>query len=234
MIPHRKNAGLFFFGALVLVALFLFISDSFVPKNSSGDQKSRVASGIAGNTSSDSGTIFAKTDWELGSSSTEQSAPIYEISDVRTTTESGRTSFETYAIGLAKALHRYSDPRALSEVRIMLNAYESNARSELTGITARQAIHRSTLTDLNNLVVPEEIAFYHLTLMNDLRSMIRADDGMLSVFENQEIGFAAGGAYLANAKQLYAALEQINTTLARHSVDSRTLTGIRMHLGNSQ
>ena len=116
----------------------------------------------------------------------------------------------------------------------MLNAYESNARSELTGITARQAIHRSTLTDLNNLVVPEEIAFYHLTLMNDLRSMIRADDGMLSVFENQEIGFAAGGAYLANAKQLYAALEQINTTLARHSVDSRTLTGIRMHLGNSQ
>ena len=227
MFPRRKNVGMFFFGALVLVALFLFISDKLFPKTTPQESPVAITASEA-NPPSVAGSPFEQTNWQLAFNS---SSVTYTPTDLEVTQNATKADLRTYATGLKQALRRYSDPGLPSEVKIMLAAYEAENPSELTGIDVLTDLHQATLNDLSRVTVPSEVTVYHLTLMNTVKAMIAAGGGMKQVFSNQDLALASAKAYAADVTTFYTALGNISSTISKRGIVLSEKEQLKIYLG---
>lgn len=242
LIPHNKSVGLILFGALIITAVFLFITDKFGGAASSDDSPLRPTEGSRLGTAPtsdvgrpDATSQFNQVDWrttlsQVGGASDEKSIS-YALADLRIIENPTKGDLRTYTADLKKALVRYSDPTLPNEVKTMLSAYEAGDPKDLLGIDSLIDLHNATLSDLTNVKVPSDVAFYHVTIMNAIKAIIATDFGMKKVFTDQDLALAATKAYTADVASLYNALQKISTLLQNKGIKITTAEELHIYLG---
>jgi len=239
LLPRNKNVGLFFFGALIITASWLFVSDRMGSKNTATEATYTRGSGEETNSQSVTNQ-FSQTDWqrtlnELGVN-TLGAVSAFSPSDIMlnegNTVSSDNTKLRTYANDIKHALRRYSDPSMPNEVSIMINAYENNDSSTLTnGIGVMQNLHTQTISDLQRVTVPGEMGVYHLTIMNSLRAIIATDEAMKGIFTDVNKATVAAEAYATNVELFHSTLEKISALMSRNGLVLTDAEKLQIYLG---
>ncbi|MFA6006549.1 MAG: hypothetical protein WC764_02370 [Candidatus Paceibacterota bacterium] len=240
LIPHNKNVGLVFFGALILTATFLFFADKVggksQPSNSDsiyvkGQGQLAEASASANETSNPS---FGQVDWQntLGGIAPDSAtATVFTPSSLQVTKDSGPSSLRTYAADLRQALKRYEDPKLGNEVGILLAASKANDATLLAGIDTLEQLHTDTLSDLLGVSVPADVAVYHAQILNAVKALAVADEGMKQLFSSPNLAQVAVQAYAHDVDAIQKTLQNISALLVGRGIKLANAEKLHIYLG---
>lgn len=221
---RSKNAGIVFFGFLIVTAVFLFISDAFsggISKTVTENYARQPVAAAGESNPSLPSPAFEAIDWKNtleGVTGSAGEGKEYHPAALRITTENSEKAFRTYVADLKTALAAYTNPRLANEVEIMMRAYDSKDEMLLDEIRRAQNTHRATVASLLKVQTPAEVAVEHANLMNALSAIIAADDTMILIFTNPTLALEGAKLYGYDSEKFYEAIGTIGRIIEDRGV----------------
>lgn len=127
------------------------------------------------------------------------------------------SSAEAYGKSVAQILKPYSVARP-NELTLLGQAYDTQDKSLVEKLAAIRIMHQKALHEMRSILVPNDAANLHLTLVNSLSVLITLSTDMEQILSQPTLALQAGQLYQLGLINFYSQLNYLNDYFLAHQI----------------
>ncbi|MBI5138834.1 MAG: hypothetical protein HZA95_03495 [Candidatus Vogelbacteria bacterium] len=229
----QKMWPIFALGAVVVLAIVLKIYTWIFSGETLPPAEYKAVVGPVGTST---GLAFNMANWQINPSTSSNEFSSVEPmknftdSDIKKTSDNGKTRIKMYATALKSALAPYSDPKQKSAPEILMKVYETNDPAELSKLLEAKNNHQTALNSLLAIEVPSDIARYHLVLINSVGRLHFLVNNMLKVGDKPVLALTSARIFGSEVNRFADALTVLNNVFYNKGLVFEEKDEVRIYL----